>query len=285
MLRQKIYAMLIIANKTSTTTKCSFSNSAKNLQSINPRQYSKNRAQDPTGKWLMLAFPASAFGLGVWQWRRKAWKSNLVKELERKTTAEPILFPTDLSELQNLEYRPLIVRGTFDHSKELYIEPRSLIDRSKNTPIDAGSMMSIQNKNIGVLVITPFHVTDRGITILINRGFVPKDQKKPKARIAGQIEEEIEIVGLLRHNEKRPPLSPKNNPIRNHWFYKDLDQMGSLTGAEPILLDAVFESSVPGGPIGGQTRVSLRDEHLSYMITWFSLSAITSYMWYMRFLK
>uniref|UniRef100_F6XNX8 SURF1-like protein n=1 Tax=Ciona intestinalis TaxID=7719 RepID=F6XNX8_CIOIN len=250
-----------------------------------PRQYSKNRTQDPTGKWLMLAFPASAFGLGVWQWRRKAWKSNLIKELEQKTTAEPILFPTDLSELQNLEYRPLIVRGTFDHSKELYIEPRSLIDRSKNKPIDAGSVMSIQNKNMGVLVITPFHVTDHDITILVNRGFVPKEQKNPKARMSGQIEKEIEIVGLLRHNEKRPPLSPKNNPVRNHWFYKDLDQMGSLTGAEPILLDAVFESSVPGGPIGGQTRVSLRDEHLSYMITWFSLSAITSYMWYMRFLK
>lgn len=28
------------------------------------------------------------------------------------------------------------------------------------------------------------------------------------------------------------------------------------------------ESTVPGGPIGGQTRVTLRNEHLQYIITW-----------------
>ena len=27
-------------------------------------------------------------------------------------------------------------------------------------------------------------------------------------------------------------------------------------------------SSVPGGPIGGQTNVQLRNEHLSYIVTW-----------------
>lgn len=28
------------------------------------------------------------------------------------------------------------------------------------------------------------------------------------------------------------------------------------------------ESTVPGGPVGGQTRVTLRNEHLQYIITW-----------------
>ena len=27
-------------------------------------------------------------------------------------------------------------------------------------------------------------------------------------------------------------------------------------------------STVPGGPIGGQTKVYLRNEHLQYIITW-----------------
>lgn len=30
----------------------------------------------------------------------------------------------------------------------------------------------------------------------------------------------------------------------------------------------ILESTVEGGPIGGQTRVTLRNEHLSYIITW-----------------
>lgn len=56
--------------------------------------------------------------------------------------------------------------------------------------------------------------------------------------------------------------------------------MSSLTGTEPYYLDAVIGSSVPGGPIGGQTTVTLRNEHLSYIVTWFSLSGLSAYFWY-----
>lgn len=56
--------------------------------------------------------------------------------------------------------------------------------------------------------------------------------------------------------------------------------MCALTGAQPYFIDAVFESSVPGGPIGGQTIVTIRNEHLQYVITWLSLSGFTSLFWY-----
>lgn len=61
--------------------------------------------------------------------------------------------------------------------------------------------------------------------------------------------------------------------------------MCSLTGADPYLIDATVESTVPGGPIGGQTRVTLRNEHMSYIVTWFSLSAFTSFLWYRQIFK
>lgn len=57
------------------------------------------------------------------------------------------------------------------------------------------------------------------------------------------------------------------------------------TGSDPIFLDATVDSSVHGGPLGGQTRVSLRNEHMSYIITWFSLSGLTSLMWYRQIVK
>lgn len=44
--------------------------------------------------------------------------------------------------------------------------------------------------------------------------------------------------------------------------------MSKLVGSDSILIDAVVESSITGGPIGGQTNISLRNEHLSYIITW-----------------
>lgn len=56
--------------------------------------------------------------------------------------------------------------------------------------------------------------------------------------------------------------------------------MAEVTGSLPILVDADSASTVPGGPIGGQTRVYLRNEHLQYIITWYALSGFTAYMYY-----
>lgn len=42
-------------------------------------------------------------------------------------------------------------------------------------------------------------------------------------------------------------------------------------------IDNLTESTIPGGPIGGQTRVTLRNEHLSYIITWYIKKLCVSY--------
>lgn len=56
--------------------------------------------------------------------------------------------------------------------------------------------------------------------------------------------------------------------------------MCELTGADPFYIDATADTTVPGGPIGGQTMVRVRDEHLTYIITWLTLSVSTSVFWY-----
>ncbi len=53
----------------------------------------------------------------------------------------------------------------------------------------------------------------------------------------------------------------------------------------PVFFDADIDSSAPDGPIGGQTVVTVRNEHVSYILTWYSLSIITAFLWYRRFVK
>uniref|UniRef100_A0A8C2D5M4 SURF1-like protein n=1 Tax=Cyprinus carpio TaxID=7962 RepID=A0A8C2D5M4_CYPCA len=79
----------------------------------------------------------------------------------------------------------------------------------------------------------------------------------------------VDLVGVMRLTE---------------WHYRDPKAMKSAQ----ICLNPPppnSDSTIPDGPIGGQTRVTLRNEHRQYVITWYGLCAATSYMWYAKFIK
>ncbi|KAI5615498.1 surfeit locus protein 1 [Silurus asotus] len=242
----------------------------------------KEQSEDSIIKWILLLIPITTFGLGTWQVKRRQWKLKLIQDLHMLTTADPVPLPADPAELNDLEYRRVKVRGRFDHSRELYILPRSLVDPEREAR-EAGRLSS--SAESGANVITPFHCTDLGFTILVNRGYVPKNKIRPETRTKGQVTDELDLVGVVRLTEQRKPFVPQNNVEANRWHYRDLEAMAKATNAEEILIDAVLESTIPGGPIGGQTRVTLRNEHMQYIITWYGLCAVTSYMWYAKFIK
>lgn len=70
-----------------------------------------------------------------------------------------------------------------------------------------------------------------------------------------QVEDEVEVVGVVRLTEVRKPFVPNNDVERNHWHYRDLEAMSSVTGAEPIFIDADF------GKVSTNNRCSLTQEH------------------------
>lgn len=53
-----------------------------------------------------------------------------------------------------------------------------------------------------------------------------------------QVEDEVEVVGVVRLTELRKPFVPRNDVERNRWHYRDLEAMANLIGAEPIFIDA-----------------------------------------------
>ncbi|GJQ71135.1 Surf1 [Trypoxylus dichotomus] len=255
---------------------------AQTKYKLNLRFGKKRREIGPFG-WFLLSIPAATFALGTWQIKRKAWKENLIITLKERKHATPTLLPSTLDEIQKLEYFPVHVKGQFQHDKEIYIGPRSLLIEG-----DASTKSSLiskgQTTNQGYLVVTPFQLADRDETILVNRGWVPAKNKDPKTRQQGQIQGQVDVIGVVRLHENRPNFMPKNREGSSIWYYRDLEQMSNITGASPIFLDATNDFDVEGGPVGGQTRISLRNEHFSYIITWYSLCGITSFMWYKQFL-
>jgi len=62
-----------------------------------------------------------------------------------------------LSELEDMEYRKVIVRGKFDHSKELYVMPRMLL-HGEDSSSNSGRFDRAPPRS-GANVITAFEVS------------------------------------------------------------------------------------------------------------------------------
>ena len=232
-------------------------------------------------KSIFQGVPVVTFGLGVWQVQRRSWKLNLLQELEQKTSQAPMPLPFSQEELKKIEYQKVKVRGEFFHDKIVYIGPRSLNEKESA----GGGLMGNPN-TVGFHVITPFLLENSEDNfILVNRGWVPKDKLSFKSRNENLPIGVIDLVGVVRMSEPRQQFTPKNQFSSDRWSNRNIDELAEKLDTLPIFIDADFESSVPNGPIGGQTRVTLRNDHLTYLITWFTLSGLTSLMWFKRYVK
>ena len=79
----------------------------------------------------------------------------------------------------------------------------------------------------------------------------------------------IDLIGVVRQTEKASQnFMPKNAEDTNQWTSRDVEALASKLETLPIFIDAAHSSSVMNGPVGGQTRCSLPNDHLAYLITW-----------------
>ena len=199
-------------------------------------------------------------GLGTWQVQRLHWKEGLIAMRAAAVSAPPAALPLTLGDARPLEFHRVAVKGVFQHGAELYLHAIS----KDGAP--------------GYAVLTPLLMLD-GSFILINRGFVPEDQKTPASRNASQLQGEVTVTGLLRVPPAAKPsvFTPENDPARNAWYFVDLAAMAQATHIEnllPFYIDADATPNPGGYPLGGQTNVDLPNDHLQYALTWYGLAAL-----------
>ncbi|KIJ66323.1 hypothetical protein HYDPIDRAFT_86403 [Hydnomerulius pinastri MD-312] len=221
---------------------------------------------------LVLGFiPIFTFALGTWQLQRLQWKINLIDELEEKLERDPILLPKriNVAVLPEFIYRRVLLRGRWDHAHSMLLGPR------------------VREGAQGYHVITPLVRTD-GSTVLVDRGFIGKDFAKNYDRSEAG---EVEIQGMLRTSHTRNSFTPDNQPDQGNWYWADVDSMTEYAGGEDAGVQPVFVEQIYNGhageaasclnrgiPVGRAATVDVRNAHLSYVITWYSLSAFTAAM-------
>lgn len=214
---------------------------------------------------ITLVAVVTTLGLGVWQVQRLFWKQALIENRQIKSQAAALTALPKAFDPAVHGFRRATVTGTFLHGKELHLGGRS------------------QNGNLGFHVITPLRLGD-GSHLLVNRGWVPTSLKTPPLRAAGQLKGTVTVTGYLRGSQQQGWFTRDNKPGINMWYFVDLRAMAAATGLKnvrPYYLEAV-KASIPGGyPLGGQTRLELRNDHLQYAITWFSIAIAGLVIWYL----
>lgn len=130
-----------------------------------------------------------------WQIERKVWKEEMLADRQQKL-GEPLYelksldeIPTDLPKAEFDKvwlYRPLAIRGVFDHSKE------SLVARTRHD-------------ERGFEIITPLFTkvdaSNGGLSgILVNRGRIPIELKESKMHLTSKEQQYVE--GVLMYSEE-----------------------------------------------------------------------------------
>ncbi|BBK34536.1 surfeit locus 1 family protein [Stella humosa] len=194
--------------------------------------------------------------LSIWQVQRHQWKAGLIAEREAGMAAPPMALPARIADPDSLAFRHVQVTGTLRHDKELFVAAVS------------------RRGNDGYQIVTPL-IRAAGPPVLVNRGWVPKDRKDPSRRLPGQVEGTVTIDGIARLRQVRSGLIPENQPGQNLWFTMDLPAMAAAAGlpeVAPVYVEAGPAPNPGIYPLGGQTRVSLPNDHLQYAATWFLLA-------------
>lgn len=193
-------------------------------------------------------------GLGTWQARKIGPKTRLINSIEAGLSAEPMQLPVHLDDPQPVAYRRIYFEG-----EAAGVEPVRVFGTNlKGRP--------------GYYLYKPV-VREFGRAVLVNFGWIPMEQSETPALPVGP----VAVSGVLVLSATPGSFTPPNNPDENSWFTADVFEMGGYfgLGAKDFYHFRVFADHAGGPrdlPLGGQVRVSIPNDHLEYMLTWYGLA-------------
>lgn len=211
---------------------------------------------------LFFAF----ISLGTWQVQRRAWKLDLIERVNERVHSQPVPVPTQpmwpTVKPETHEYLAVQAQGQ-------WMEGRSVLTQA------------VTELGAGFWLLTPLQQAD-GTQLLVNRGYVPAEQRKAWAERIAQASpdaggEVTTVVGLLRLSEPKGGFMRENAPEQDRWHSRDVQaiaQAKGLTQAAPFFVD----QGVPGQvvpatwPRPGLTVIHFTNTHAVYALTWYGLA-------------
>ncbi|MCA6116106.1 SURF1 family protein [Bradyrhizobium sp. WSM 1738] len=218
---------------------------------------------------MVLAFS----GLGIWQLQRRVEKHALIARLNERVATAPEALPApaqwSLLTPAGDEFRRVSFTATYAPLPDAMV-------------YSAGSAVRDDVSGPGTWAFLPVQLAD-GNTVVVNAGFVQntmQDRNQQDRAVRRLITgHPAQLTGYIRFPESAGTLTPPENVAKRLWFTRDHLAMARALGwgeggkaVAPFYID--LETPVPesGIPKPGALSVRLKDDHMQYAITWFTLA-------------
>ena len=192
--------------------------------------------------------------LSTWQLKRLKWKSNLIDI--RVSMYEGEVKPLNvIREPSESEFQRISVKGKLLNEYAYFMPALS------------------KKGNNGFHILVPFKTVENKF-IIFDTGWVPLLRKDREKRINNIDNEEKEFIAVIRVPGRKGYFQPENDPIKNFWFFVEptlMEKQLKFSLEKEFYVEAV-NNGPNGFPLGNQTRIYLRNNHLQYALTWLMIA-------------
>lgn len=217
------------------------------------------RLRFPIGLTITVAIAmAILVGLGVWQIKRLAWKTQLLAEVAAAQTAKAVPLAQALA-LPRPDFHRVLVTCPGLAGAD-FVTVHAILDTS-------GGSNGVQGRRL----LSPCLI-DGDKAILVDRGFIPDETAANPPVVAGTAP--VALTGVLTKGGKGTFLTPP--PSGRLFFSRDLPAMAKALGvdANPTYFIAAETQTNPDFPALKSVPLppDIPNNHFQYALTWFGLA-------------
>jgi surfeit locus 1 family protein len=228
------------------------------------------------GRWLWLTVIV-VIGflllcrLGIWQLQRLQQRREANALLMARLSRAPLTLTGQDVDPEQIDLSRVVATGQYDYDQEIIL---------RNQSLDGAP---------GAHVITPLRLAGTDRAVLVDRGWVPLDEKGAPARSAAtRPAGEVTVHGVARRSQVRPNSIAPADPVPapggrlDAWFRVNIPQIQQQI-AYPLLPIFIQEGEPSeAAPVVSGYRLPVpyiqidlsEGPHLAYAIQWFAFAAI-----------
>lgn len=207
--------------------------------------------------------------LGIWQLDRLEQRRTFNARVSAQI-AQPRLdlnVETLNPELVNMEYRPVVVTGQYDHSQEVALRNQ------------------VWGNHYGVHLLTPLNIQGSDQSILVDRGWVPVEGEKVEDDNWDQYKETgmVEVYGVIRASQSKPDYGSRIDPSidpgerLSAWYFANVERIDEQIPYPllPVYIQQAPDPAWTEMPIRSEPDIDLSEgPHLGYAFQWFTFAAL-----------